>query len=312
MPIKLPELDNKTYDDLLKEMIASIPKYSKEWTNFNPSDPGITILELLAWITEGLIYRTNRIPEKSYLNFLKLVAGPDEIYDTDDGARNILLEYLGKIINGTEKIDILSMEAAAQTFLSSRYTAVTEDDFKTLASEVSPDIKRVEVFPTDYSIQVMVIPELKEPPNFSDTMAAVKTYLDKRRLLGTFVDVQRAQYSDIDLSLAVTCEDYADSNIFGQTKTYSLKPGIAGQGKIEDLIAAAVFQHLDPLEGGPQKNGWPYGRNLIVYELYQIVEDIGNVVNVEILAPDPSLFPITIPGLIRLNSLEIAIKAKGA
>ena len=78
MPIQLPDLDNKTFDDLMKEMIASIPKYSKKWTNFNPSDPGITLVEMLAWIAESLLYRANRIPVETYLNFLKLVAGPGD------------------------------------------------------------------------------------------------------------------------------------------------------------------------------------------------------------------------------------------
>ncbi len=40
-------LNDKTYEELLAEGLLSIPLYSDEWTNFNPSDPGITILENL-------------------------------------------------------------------------------------------------------------------------------------------------------------------------------------------------------------------------------------------------------------------------
>jgi len=75
MPIQLPDLDNKTFAELMDEMTASIPKYTNEWTNFNPSDPGMAILELLAWISESLIYRANRVSEDANLNFLRLVAG---------------------------------------------------------------------------------------------------------------------------------------------------------------------------------------------------------------------------------------------
>lgn len=40
-------LNDKTYQELLLEAIAQIPLYSKEWTNYNVSDPGITILQNL-------------------------------------------------------------------------------------------------------------------------------------------------------------------------------------------------------------------------------------------------------------------------
>lgn len=39
--------EDKTYEELLSEALMQIPLYSKEWTNWNPSDPGITILENL-------------------------------------------------------------------------------------------------------------------------------------------------------------------------------------------------------------------------------------------------------------------------
>jgi len=38
-------LGSKTYEDRITEGIMQIPLYSSEWTNYNPSDPGITILE---------------------------------------------------------------------------------------------------------------------------------------------------------------------------------------------------------------------------------------------------------------------------
>ena len=38
----------KTYEELMEENLSKIPIYSDEWTNYNPSDPGITILENLS------------------------------------------------------------------------------------------------------------------------------------------------------------------------------------------------------------------------------------------------------------------------
>ena len=56
MPIQLPNLDNRQFTDLMEEALALIPTYAPEWTNHNPADPGITLLELFAYLTEMLIY----------------------------------------------------------------------------------------------------------------------------------------------------------------------------------------------------------------------------------------------------------------
>lgn len=41
-------MDEKTYEELIGEALSLIPVYSKEWTNYNQSDPGITILQNFA------------------------------------------------------------------------------------------------------------------------------------------------------------------------------------------------------------------------------------------------------------------------
>src|ERR1700690_3872208 len=71
--IPVPKLDDRTYSDIVAEAMRLIPRYCPEWTNHNPSDPGITVLELTSWMTELILYRLNRVPEKSYLTFLDLI-----------------------------------------------------------------------------------------------------------------------------------------------------------------------------------------------------------------------------------------------
>jgi len=68
-----PDLDDRTWQDLVDEMRALIPKYAPQWTDHNPSDLGITLIELFAWLGEGIIYRLNRTPEKNFLAFLNLL-----------------------------------------------------------------------------------------------------------------------------------------------------------------------------------------------------------------------------------------------
>jgi predicted phage baseplate assembly protein len=73
MTLPLDNLDDKSFEDLVKEAISRIPVYAPEWTAHNRSDPGITFIELLSWLMEMQIYRLNRIDDKTYLKFLKLL-----------------------------------------------------------------------------------------------------------------------------------------------------------------------------------------------------------------------------------------------
>lgn len=66
-------LDDRKFDDIVEEAIRLIPRYCPEWTNHNPTDPGITLIELFAWMTEMTLYRLNRVPEKTYLSLLELM-----------------------------------------------------------------------------------------------------------------------------------------------------------------------------------------------------------------------------------------------
>ncbi len=72
MPIPLPNLDERRWTDLVEEGRSLIPFLSPEWTDHNPSDPGITLLELLAWIAEMDIFWLNRIPDRQILHMLAL------------------------------------------------------------------------------------------------------------------------------------------------------------------------------------------------------------------------------------------------
>jgi hypothetical protein len=68
-----PQLDDRTFEDLYRDLRLRIQRYSKEWTNFNESDPGITLLQLFAWLSEMMLVRMNQIPRKNYFKFLKLL-----------------------------------------------------------------------------------------------------------------------------------------------------------------------------------------------------------------------------------------------
>lgn len=73
MPLEAPELDIRKFEDLVREAQLRIPRYAPEWTDYNESDPGITLVQLFAWLTEMMLYQMNRVPERNYLKFLQLL-----------------------------------------------------------------------------------------------------------------------------------------------------------------------------------------------------------------------------------------------
>src|SRR5438128_9643945 len=73
MPIVAPNLDDRRFDELLAQARSLIPRFAPEWTNYNESDPGITLLELFSWLTELTLYRVNQVPELHYVKFLQLL-----------------------------------------------------------------------------------------------------------------------------------------------------------------------------------------------------------------------------------------------
>ncbi len=73
MPLPVPNLDDRVFQDLVNETRSRIPLYCPEWTDHNLSDPGITLIELFSWMMELVIYRLNKVPDKNYVKFLELI-----------------------------------------------------------------------------------------------------------------------------------------------------------------------------------------------------------------------------------------------
>jgi predicted phage baseplate assembly protein len=73
MGIDIPDLDDRSYQEYLEQAKKLIPAYSDEWTDFNPHDPGITILEVLAWMTETHTYQLDQITDAHREKYLQLM-----------------------------------------------------------------------------------------------------------------------------------------------------------------------------------------------------------------------------------------------
>jgi predicted phage baseplate assembly protein len=73
VPLPAPNLDDRTFQDIVDEAKRLIPRYCPEWTNHNLSDPGVALIELFAWMSEMILFRLNQVPDRLYTKFLDLV-----------------------------------------------------------------------------------------------------------------------------------------------------------------------------------------------------------------------------------------------
>jgi predicted phage baseplate assembly protein len=73
MPIASPNLDDRTFQQLVDDAKRLVRARCPEWTDHNVSDPGVTLIETFAYMVDQLVYRVNRIPERNYYRFLDLI-----------------------------------------------------------------------------------------------------------------------------------------------------------------------------------------------------------------------------------------------
>src|ERR671930_1836292 len=73
MSLPAPNLDDRRFQELVDDAKRLVQQRCPEWTDHNVSDPGVTLIELFAWMTDQFLYRLNRVPERTLLKFLDLI-----------------------------------------------------------------------------------------------------------------------------------------------------------------------------------------------------------------------------------------------
>ena len=73
MSLPEPTIDDRDYEEILDEALSRIPAHNPDWTNFNESDPGVTMLQVISFVVDSMLYRANRVPERNRIKFLKLL-----------------------------------------------------------------------------------------------------------------------------------------------------------------------------------------------------------------------------------------------
>lgn len=94
--LPLPNLDNENFEDIFLDARRQIPGITSEWTDFNYHDPGITLLQLLAWLKEMQQFYIDGIGDVHRLKYLKLLNYSP--YKTKSAAANVSISGINNDI----------------------------------------------------------------------------------------------------------------------------------------------------------------------------------------------------------------------
>jgi len=268
VPLQIPVLDDRRFADLVDEARSLIPTYAPAWTNHNPSDPGITLVELFAHLSELLIYRLDRVTTANVVAFLNLLDGKTRHAEDFEGKSDVLAAEIRSTILDLRKLD----------------RAVSLVDFEQLALEADPQgrIERARavsrrnllidlVRDKPGHVSLIILPVAGAESQIAALTQIVHDYLEPRLLLTTRANVTGPFFVDISISVGVVpLPDQLDADV-------------------KQAVVDAVAGFLDPHRGGVDGAGWPFGRDLFASELFAVIDRLPQVdyVTTLKLAPTP-------------------------
>jgi hypothetical protein len=259
MPIKLPNLDDRTYDDLMQEALALIPAHAPAWTNHNPSDPGITLIEMFAFLTEMLIYRLNRVTDANKLAFLKLLNPPEWDFDGSITVNQAIQATVLSLREEQRAITPADFEHlalnACKGKLARVYCLASRNLESSLANAATQEA------PSHVSLVLLPAPEATQ--DLPKLIEAVKDALQSRCLITTRLHVVGPRHLKIEVQI-----------------TLKPKPDALEQD-LRLSATTALINYFDPLTGGAQGLGWPLGRHVYVSEIYALLDGLSGVDYVE-------------------------------
>ncbi|MFT2016852.1 putative baseplate assembly protein [Streptomyces sp. 796.1] len=180
--------------------------------------------------------------------------------------------------------------------LATLHRAVVPHDYEQLAREAAPDVARVHCVPVGEvagagdgggppggadagGVRLLVVPagrgDERGRVRFDDltpapeTLAAIAGHLDERRPLGTRLHVEPPYYQGVTVVATVQAQRGAATD------------------RLREAGLAALYGYFNPLSGGPDGEGWPFGRPVHAGEVYAVLQRLPGVELVE----DVLLFP---------------------
>jgi len=199
------------------------------------------------------------------------------------------IPFIGRVENleaargGVDPETIENLKIRGPMWLRSGHRAVTTGDFERLAIEACTMVARARCLPpvsVGDPVRLLIVPRVDVPAQnlalsdlaLSDELVdEVARYLDERRTLSTIVTISPPFYQGVTVV----------------AKTTAL-PGIRPE-LVRDRVLTALYEYINPLTGGPERAGWPFGREINVGEVYALiagVQGVSSIEGVELLLSD--------------------------
>ncbi|MFE9818950.1 putative baseplate assembly protein [Streptomyces sp. NBC_00236] len=173
---------------------------------------------------------------------------------------------------GVDGESVENAKVRAPHILRVQERAVTAEDHEVIAREAARSLRRVRCLPAvageGGAVRVLVVPDAVPdeggrlrfeqliPPD--PVLAAVSGRLDERRLVGTRLIVEPPAY----VGVTVVAELVADTGDMDRVRAQALD---------------ALFRHIDPLRGGTDGTGWPFGRPVQYGEIFAVLQSVPGV-----------------------------------
>lgn len=309
MPIPLPNLDDRTYAELTAEAQALIPHLYPAWTNHNPSDPGIMVIELFAWLTEMLLFEVNQVPAANIDKFLALLNGPIPTWtrpaemSLDEAIRQILAfgrneqalpTWIAPEKHWVRPDTMTQDEAVGQTLreLRERYRAVTPADYEMLVLHAWPhDEKARELGAAGQIQRAHCVPQRNLAASTPDARRAPAP----AHVSLVIVPVSNENYPQPSAALCQTIQAF-----FAPRRLLTTRQHVVGPSYVPVTITASLALRADapppqaladaraallafchPLTGGTEGQGWPFGGALYRSEIYAVLEQVALINYIE-------------------------------
>lgn len=140
MPLPTPTLDDRSFQSIVDEAKKRIPQHCPEWTDHNVSDPGVTLVELFAWMTEMMLYRINQVPKLHYIKLMEMLG---VTLDGPVPAEAPVTFWLSAPQEEPVLLPAGTEVASTQTETERSIVFTTEDDFRVTPPQLSAVLSRV-------------------------------------------------------------------------------------------------------------------------------------------------------------------------
>ncbi|MDQ1654377.1 MAG: hypothetical protein QOI35_3577 [Cryptosporangiaceae bacterium] len=202
------------------------------------------------------------------------------------------IPYVSRIANrrpaagGRDAETIENAKLRGPLQLRTRQRAVTAEDYEYLARQAAPEAARVRCVPASAPdeagmVRLLVVPSLGAdvgrvrfdaltPPE--STLRSIAGALEERRVLGARVVVEPPVYQGLTVVAVVRARREADPE------------------RLREEALAALYRFYSPVAGGPDGDGWPFGRPIqfgVVFAVLQQLKGVDLVDDVRLFPADP-------------------------